>query len=261
MYLGQHFLKNKLELKKIVKALEIKPGDLIIEIGAGHGELTTQLIKINTKLKIIAIEKDRKLVQFLKKKFQNKKNIKIISGDVLKVLPALVRNFNSYKIVGNIPYYITGRLLRILSELKPKPKLVVLTVQKEVAKRLTALPPKMNLLSATVQFWAKPKILDYIPRKDFKPPPKVDSAIIKLKTKNLRLKAEQVKKYYQFVKILFRYPRKNILNNLLSKFSSNSDNLKSRLKSVKVKPESRAQSLNINQIKKLVKAFTKAGLL
>ncbi len=183
--LGQNFLINGVKLRKIVETLDLKSDDTIIEIGPGHGELTEELRIQNLEFRVIAVEKDKKLAENLKEKFAHDENIKIIEADILKILPQIpksyVLNSKSYKIVGNIPYYITGHLLRIVSELKNKPSLIVLTVQKEVAERICAEPPKMNLLAASVQFWAEPKIIDYISKKDFRPQPKVDSAIIKLK--------------------------------------------------------------------------------
>ena len=135
--LGQHFLTNKTKLQKIVRALDLRADDSVIEIGPGHGELTNELRIKNYELKIIAIEKDEELVRYLQEKFAQDKNIEIIEGDILKILPEFAKSrklkAKSYKIVGNIPYYITGHLLRIIGELKNKPSLVVLTVQKEVA--------------------------------------------------------------------------------------------------------------------------------
>src|SRR3989344_7110696 len=196
-YLGQHFLKNKAKLKKIIDALELKDGDIVVEVGPGHGELTQEIQKSKipeteqvrygagknqsanwrTKIKIIAIEKDINLVKFLKEKFSKDKNIEIIEGDALKeiknqISKIKITNQNSkiiknLKIVGNIPYYITGYLLRILGELENKPSLIVLTIQKEVAQRVCAKPPKMNLLAASIQFWAEPKIIGSVSKKDF----------------------------------------------------------------------------------------------
>ena len=236
--LGQIFLINKDKIRKIVANLDLQKNDLVIEVGPGHGELTEKIRNERLDIRIIAIEKDKELAVDLKNKFKNCKNIEVIEGDALKILADLINNLpaspklplrqrseasqrgerpttNNYKIVGNIPYYITGYLLRIIGELKNKPSLTVLTIQKEVAQRICVKPPKMNLLAASVQFWAEPKIVDYILKKDFRPAPNVDSAIIKLATREIKY-AIRDKKYYDFIKILFKQPRKTILNNLLS---------------------------------------------
>jgi 16S rRNA (adenine1518-N6/adenine1519-N6)-dimethyltransferase len=279
-YLGQHFLKNKAKLRKIVDALELKDGDIVIEIGPGHGELTNEIVSKFKSLKvenfkIIAIEKDKELAEKLKEKFKQDKNIEIIEGDALKALPQIIQDYRlqttNYKLVGNIPYYITGYLFRIMGELEIKPKLIVLLIQKEVAERVCALrqaqgKPQMNLLAASVQFWAEPKIIGYVPRNDFEPAPKVDSTIIKLLpvTSQLlsRLKCNR-EKYYKFIKILFKQPRKTIVNNLLgirkqelvnSKQGTevnNKEEIIGKLNKVGVEPRARPQDLSIEQIIKL----------
>ena len=298
-YLGQHFLKNKAKLKKIIDALELKDGDIVVEVGPGHGELTQEIQKSKiseteqvrygagknqsanwrTKIKIIAIEKDINLVKFLKEKFSKDKNIEIIEGDALKeiknqISKIKITNQNSkiiknLKIVGNIPYYITGYLLRILGELENKPSLIVLTIQKEVAQRVCAKPPKMNLLAASIQFWAEPKIIGSVSKKDFWPIPKVDSAIIKLTPLTLLVRSSiQCNKgdYYKFIKILFKQPRKTILNNLLSGIGGknwggkvnkkkNKEEIIEKLKKVGVDPQTRPQNLSVEQILKLFNFF------
>jgi 16S rRNA (adenine1518-N6/adenine1519-N6)-dimethyltransferase len=273
--LGQHFLINKDKIRKIVESLELKNGDVIIEIGPGHGELTDELKVKSLKLKVIAIEKDRELYEKLaNSNWKLDKNIKFIYGDILKILPELITNYQlqitNYKIVGNIPYYITGYLLRILGELENKPSLIVLTIQKEVAERVCAFRQsyevrlrkieKMNLLAASVQFWAEPEIIGYISKKDFQPAPEVDSAIVKLKVKSKKLKVRP-ENYYKFIKILFKQPRKTILNNILSGIMNNElrimnkEKIIEKLREVGVSPNARPQDLNIEQIKELLTLF------
>ena len=208
----------------------------------------------------------------LKAEFTENENIEIIQGDALKILPDLCSKFHdlSFKIVGNIPFYITGYLLRILGELEKKPSLIVLTVQKEVAERVCAEPPRMNLLAASVQFWAEPKIIDYIPKTDFQPQPKVDSAIIKLVISNQPLATSE--NYYKLIKIIFKQPRKTILNNLASGVKYQASSIKNQkipissriidkvgtkeeiikiLETLKISPTDRPQNLTIEQIKNL----------
>lgn len=255
-FLGQHFLINKEKLKKITEALELRDGDLVIEIGAGHGELTEELRSTNRELRIIAIEKDPRLTKYLQKRFSEDKNIKIIDGDALKIIPNLTKTYNlkpiTYKIAGNIPYYITGRLLRIISELKNKPKLIVLTLQKEVAERICAKPPRMNLLAASVQFWTKPEIIGFISKTAFNPQPKVDSAILKLETRNLKLKAQGARGYYKLIKILFKQPRKTIVNNLAEGLKIPKEEIIEKLKLLKINPSDRPQNLSISQLTDII---------
>src|SRR3989344_5100809 len=188
--LGQNFLINQGILDKIIQAVEVEPEDIIIEVGPGTGNLTEKLAKKADQ--VIAIEKDRRLIELLKEKFKDS-NIEIVEGDALEVdignllLSSISLAYGrkvNYKVVGNIPYYITSNLLRTIFEKWPKPKLIVLTVQKEVAKRIVAKPPDMNLLALSVQFYSSPEIIGYISRGSFRPMPKVDSAIIKLTPRN-----------------------------------------------------------------------------
>jgi 16S rRNA (adenine1518-N6/adenine1519-N6)-dimethyltransferase len=249
--LGQHFLKDRNVLKKITEALEIQSGDFVIEIGSGQGSLTELLMKAPIN-KIIAIEKDKKLALDLKLKNRDGTILEVIEGDALKILPTVTNKLNrEYKLIGNIPYYITGYLLRVIAELENKPSLIVFTIQKEVAERLTAQPPAMNLLAASVQYWAEPKIITSIPAGSFSPPPKVDSAIISLKTK----KVKDSESYYKFIKILFKQPRKTILNNLAESLELNKDEIGKKLSSLDIKERSRPQNLDLKTIQKMSKIF------
>lgn len=262
--LGQHFLKNKEVLEKEVAALELKNGETVVEIGSGRGALTNELGILNYELRIVGIEKDPKLVEDLKSNFSENKSIEITEGDVLKVLPEITKKFkpNSYKLIGNIPYYLTGFLLRTIGELENKPKLCVFIIQKEVAERIAAKPPKMNKLAASVQFWANPEILRSVPRKDFSPPPDVESSLIKLTIHSFQFSIQE-EKYYRAVNVLFQQPRKTILNNLRlsrdtvetqSKFNS-LDKLSEGLKKIGIDPKSRPQDLGIQEIIKIAKGF------
>ena len=180
-YLGQHFLKNKTILEEMARAAEISKKDIVLEVGPGLGSLTAILAERAGK--VIAVEKDYDLISVLREKFLEHKNVEIIEGDILK-LPSLRRRGLgevNYKIVANIPYYITSRFLRIfLSDKKLRPKLMVLMLQKEVAERICAKPPRMSLLALSVQLYAKPEIIRRVSKGQFSPPPKVDSAIIKI---------------------------------------------------------------------------------
>jgi len=264
--LGQHFLINKFYLDKIVKSLDLQENDWIIEIGPGHGELTRLIAEkfqitnskphnSTSKLQIIAIEKDPLLVSYIMNHMPSA-NLEIIHGDALKILPQIVSrpmiHDSGYKLVGNIPYYITGYLFRILADLEPKPKIIVFTIQKEVAERICAQPPKMNRLAASVQFWAKPEIIDYIPKTAFSPKPKVDSAIIKLIPKSCIMDHVSYHKlktmYYKLIKILFKQPRKTILNNLRAAKNTNLSEWREKLLKIGINPNDRPQNLTINQI-------------
>ncbi|MEK7546860.1 MAG: 16S rRNA (adenine(1518)-N(6)/adenine(1519)-N(6))-dimethyltransferase RsmA [Patescibacteria group bacterium] len=253
--LGQHFLTDKRALKKIAELLDLKKSDLVLEIGPGHGELTEQIASYGCEIN--AIEKDGQLAEFLNKKFSGNEKIKIMNGDALKVLPSLIENcklkIENYKLIGNIPYYITGKLLRTIGELPYKPRLSVLTIQKEVAERLASKPPRMNRLAASVQFWAKPEIAFILPKDFFRPRPEVDSATIVLRPA-VNGGADE-KAYYKMVRVIFRQPRKTVLNNLAAALEIPKDEIETGLKKAGIEPNSRPQNLSLEDIFKLASNF------
>ncbi len=205
--LGQHFLHDKNVLAKIIGAANLTRNDTILEVGPGLGILTRELAKYAGQ--VIAVEKDRALAEILTKKLADEQidNVKIIADDVLKFLKT--KNYQpsaGYKVVANIPYYLTSHLIRLLLELSNPPQDIILLIQKEVAKRICACPPKleerrgakplhlrqgsggqarMSLLAISVQFYAEAKIIASVSRKSFRPEPKVDSAIIRITPKIL----------------------------------------------------------------------------
>jgi 16S rRNA (adenine1518-N6/adenine1519-N6)-dimethyltransferase len=252
--LGQHFLKDKSVLARIAReALEGSPGTAI-EVGPGHGELTDALLTEGAK-HIIAIERDFTLAVFLRRKYQDDTRVEIVEGDVRKVFPELIRN-SSYAITGNIPYYLTGYLLRLLGNLATGQKLsatkIVLLVQKEVAERACASPPYMNLLATTLQTWAAPKISFTVPRGAFSPPPKVTSALLIL-TPHPNLPSEMSSHYFETVRIMFRHPRKTLANNIREGFSLTKERAEALVRALGLKENARASLLTPEHIKMLVK--------
>jgi 16S rRNA (adenine1518-N6/adenine1519-N6)-dimethyltransferase len=254
--LGQHFLKDHAVVQKIIAAIEVRRGEMIVEIGSGHGELTIPLAKICDEVgaRLVAVEKDKRLAGELENRKLELKGLEIIFGDVLKVFNSHFLIPNSFKIVGNIPYYLTGRLLRVVSELKNPPERCVLMVQKEVAERLIAQPPDMNRLAASVQYWAEPKIAVRVSKEKFAPQPKVDSAVVILKRK-IEPAFPDGERYFAAVRALFAQPRKTILNNLEivgKKAGIPKEKTAMQLKSVGVQPGDRPQNLSACQIAEIV---------
>ncbi len=209
--LGQNFLINPRILDKIIAAAEINSNDKVLEIGPGTGNLTAKLVE--SAGKVIAIEKDHRLIEVLKEKFKTP-NIEITEDDILKFQPT-THNLQptTYKVVGNIPYYITSHLIRTVFEEWPQPQLIVLTIQKEVAQRIVAKPPHMNLLALSVQLYSDPKIVSYVSKNNFKPQPKVDSAIIKL-TPSPKSDKETIEKVLVLAKKAFAGKRKQLKNTI-----------------------------------------------
>jgi len=225
---GQNFLVSDAILKKILETANLKKSDVVLEVGPGIGTLTQELAK--KAKKVIAIEKDGKLVEILRENLKDFKNIEIIENDILKLNPKFhPLDSKSYKVVADIPYYITSPLIRRFLELKNPPKEMLLMVQKEVAKRICEKPPEMSLLAVSVQFYAKPKIISYVSRNCFWPRPKVDSAILQLTLLDKRKIDTGL--FFKIVKAGFSHPRKQLANNLTKELAL-SDSTSSPLRPV-----------------------------
>lgn len=215
--LGQHFLTSVKIAEKIADLADLSSSDVVLEIGPGKGILTQYLIKKAGR--VIAVEKDEKLYEFLKEKFADAKNLELINADIRDFLNTKYQILNTeYKVVANIPYYLTSYLFRLLLEKsKIKPKKIVVMIQKEVAKRICAKPPKMNLLALSVQVYGKPKIAFIVKKGSFSPPPKVDSAVLVVDGISSEFFQEskiQEKSFFEFLKAGFSQPRKMLVNNL-----------------------------------------------
>ena len=215
--LGQNFLKDQSALRAMVSSSEISSKDTVLEIGPGKGALTSKLLE--TGATVIAIEKDRDLIGLLNEKFSSEVKsgqFSLIYEDVLKID---LENFNpklkNYKLVANIPYYITGEILKKFLETKNKPEKIALIVQKEVAERIVAKDGKESVLSISVKIFGVPKYIQTVKAKYFSPAPKVDSAIITI-TPFEKGKISDTQKFFSFLKEAFKSKRKTIFNNLKS---------------------------------------------
>jgi len=258
--LGQSFLINKKVLQKIIKTANISKNETVLEIGPGLGVLTKELAE--EARKVIAIEKDKQMADALKEILKDYKNVEIIVGDILEILRGRALKHTTfakivcfkarpldYKVVANIPYYLTSPLIRKFLESANPPKEMILLVQKEVAQRICAKPPKMNLLATSVQFYAKPKIISYVSKSSFWPEPKVDSAIIKIITKN---SPPDSKRFFQIVKAGFSHPRKQLANNLSKELNIEKEKIKKALAECNLNIQARAQNLSVKDWKSLM---------
>ena len=204
--LGQHFLVCLWVTDTIIDAAELSSHDTVIEIGPGTGALTR--VAASRVKRLIAVEKDERLADQLTADLQKEgiDNVEVVKGDILRVLKSPLTLFQSgdfapsfikgrraaisletcklpattYKLVGNIPYYLTGRLMRLVFETAHKPSRIVFTIQKEVAERIVAEPPSMSILALSVQAFGHPHIIKRVPPGCFSPPPDVESAIISI---------------------------------------------------------------------------------
>lgn len=250
--LGQHFLIDRRVLKKIVKAAEISPQDIIVEVGPGLGILTQALAKKAGK--VIAVEIDPQLVSILKTTFSASSNVKILQGDILKINPGeLVGDF-PYKLVANIPYYITSPILGHFLKAEIKPRLMVIMVQREVAEEITAKPGEMSFLSVFVQLYSRPKVIDYIPAKAFHPPPKVESAILRLEIFEQPV-INVDESFFPLLEAGFSAPRKQIHNSLALGLNMKPQEVALKLKALGIEPQRRPQTLSLEEWAKIWQAF------
>jgi 16S rRNA (adenine1518-N6/adenine1519-N6)-dimethyltransferase len=252
--LGQNFLINEGIYIKIIDAVETKKGETVLEIGPGLGILTEYLAR--TEANIIGIEKDSKLIAPLTERFSPQKNVKIIEGDILEFdIAGLGLKDGSYKVVGNIPYYITSHLLKTIFENWPKPKTITLMVQKEVAQRIKTKPPEMSLLAVSVQYYAEAKVISYVSKGSFYPSPDVDSAVIKLTPHDMPDSPAFQKQFFKIAKAGFAGKRKQLINNLSRGMTLEKDEIQKKLTSAGVDPQRRAETLTIEEWRKITKTF------
>jgi 16S rRNA (adenine1518-N6/adenine1519-N6)-dimethyltransferase len=263
---GQNFLINDDIYDRIVESANLQCQDTVLEVGPGLGFLTEKLAAKAGK--VIAVELDDKLVKVLGKRLEEKKinNVEIIHDDILKVVMRYELCVTSFKVVANLPYNITSIFLRkILSTNRLIPNQLTLMLQKEVAERITAKPGKMSKLAVSVQFYADAKILFNVPKTDFWPEPKVDSAVIQLKIKNEKFppKADQPlaekineRDFFRLIRIGFSARRKKLKNNLAGGFQIKTEEAGDRLKLANLNPDCRAQDLSVADWVKLLGHFT-----
>lgn len=240
--LGQNFLINEGVLDRIVAAAEISGNDTVIEIGPGTGSLTQRLVA--TGVRVVAIEKDRRLIGPLREKFASAKNFEIIEDDILTLDIATLK-LGTYKIVANIPYYLTSHLIRLMLEEWPPPLLAVLMVQVEVARRMMAAPPDMNLLALSVQLYAEPSLVMRVSRGSFRPVSNVDSAIIKILPTATDEQKKVARKVLSIAKKAFGQKRKQLKSTVPA----------GALEHTAISPAARPQELSVSDWVRLVRAL------
>lgn len=250
--LGQNFLINRGVLRNIITAARLAPDDIVVEIGPGLGTLTRELAKMAKA--VVVVEKDPGMTKILSQTLEGLKNIKILQGDALKIDPeSFFPEPQDYKVVANLPYYIVAPLLRKFLEAETaKPLFMVLMVQKEVAQRICAKPPKMNLLAASVQFYAKAEIIFNVPNSSFWPKPKVDGAVIKI-TPRQSLPGDK-EAFFKIAKAGFAHPRKQLINNLATGLKLKKGNVAAWLLKNNIAPIRRAETLGVEDLLALAKS-------
>ena len=263
--LGQHFLVDEAVLERILSAAELSPGDIVIEIGPGLGILTEALAKQGAR--VIGVELDVKLVALLKKRLAGFPDVKIVHADVLKTAPGQLLQDNlpacdlvrGYKVIANLPYYITSPVLSHFLEAQPRPSKMVVMVQKEVGEAIAAVPGKMRLLSVKTQFYSRPAIVSYVPAASFYPPPKVDSVVLRLDVYSqpplVKSGVSDVAGFFDIVMHGFSAPRKQLRNSLAHSLEMPPGQVVSLLEKAGIEPKRRAETLRLEEWRDLWNVF------
>ena len=245
--LGQNFLKSQKALAAIVDVGDVKAEDIILEIGPGKGALTEKLLKLAGK--VVAVEKDHELISLLKEKFKEqikKGKLEILEKDILDFDSEVLKFYDlPYKIIANIPYYITGAIIRKFLESNHQPERMVLLVQKEVALRIVARDGKESILSISVKAYGQPVYIDTVKKRYFSPEPKVDSSILLIEniSKKLFIKNDiSEEKFFEIVKTGFAHKRKMVSSNLKPLLGGRTPKY---LIDCRIKEKSRAEDLSL----------------
>ncbi len=248
--LGQNFLEDPIALETIVSAAEIGRTDIVLEIGPGLGSLTRYLaVSAN---QVIAVELDEKLIPPLKAVLAPYQNVRVIHGDILELSPKDLIPERDYIVVANIPYYLTSAVIRHLLENEPKPRRIVLTVQKEVAERICAQPGDMSLLALSVQVYGKPRIAAAIPAGAFFPAPKVHSAVLYVDIYPAPLIPEGLlDEFFKLIKAGFSQKRKTLRNSLSAGLHISPTEAANVLTRANIDPQRRAETLSIEEWERL----------
>ncbi|MEW6143255.1 MAG: 16S rRNA (adenine(1518)-N(6)/adenine(1519)-N(6))-dimethyltransferase RsmA [Chloroflexota bacterium] len=250
---GQNFLIDRTILRDITAAAELSAGDIVVEVGPGLGVLTTELAAAAGR--VVAVELDRGLAEGLRDEFRDRTNVTIVNGDILGLSPeTLLEPYrmeveaSGYKVVANVPYYITSPVLRHFLEARWKPRLMVVTVQREVGESITAGAGDMSLLGAIIQFYAWPKIVRKVSARAFYPAPKVDSVVLRLDVYGKPpVKVADVDAFFRVIKAGFSARRKQLHNPLARGLVLPQTVVAEALKESGIDPMRRAETLTLKE--------------
>ena len=241
---GQNFLVDRAILQRIIEAAEIEPNDQVLEVGAGTGVLTRELAKHARR--VVAVELERDMLALLAKTTGEFRNVELLERNLLYLDPREVFEQEPYKLVANLPYYITAPTFRHFLESGNAPRLLVVMVQYEVAQRIVAGPGDLSLLGVSIQFYGQPKIIAHVPARAFYPAPKVDSAILRVDVrKQVPLTPEQRDSFFRLVQAGFAERRKQLHNSLTHHLHQKNEEVRASLTAANIDPSRRAETLSI----------------
>jgi 16S rRNA (adenine1518-N6/adenine1519-N6)-dimethyltransferase len=258
--LGQHFLKDRSVPPRIADAAQLEPGDYVVEVGPGLGILTEELARRLDpgRGRLVAVELDGNLLPILRERFAGSPHVSFVHADVLEIPPGELSGGKPYKLVANLPYYITSAVLRHFLDADARPESLTVMVQREVAERMAARPPEMSLLAVAVQFYGRPKVAFRVPPGAFHPPPKVESAVVHIdvyQPGERPVSPPSEERFFQVAQAGFGQRRKQIANTLASGLDLPKDEVIARLKEAGVDPSRRAETLTLAEWNAIVLRF------
>jgi len=252
--LGQNWLVDESALARIAAAAELTPQDTVLEIGPGLGALTRYLAEGAGQ--VIAVELDGALIPPLRRVLADCSNVTVVQGDILRFDLAALVGVPSYKVVANLPYYITSAAIRHLLEADMRPSLIVLTVQRQVAQRITAAPGKMSMLGVSVQFYGRPTIVAHLGASAFYPPPQVDSAVVRIEPYGRpAVDVPDRDGFFAVVKAGFSQKRKQLHNALAAGLARSQVEIADALERAGIDGRRRAETLSLQEWASLVRAL------
>ena len=260
--LGQHFLVDEAVLDCILSAAELNHGDIVVEIGPGLGILTEGLAKRGAR--VIAVELDSRLVTLLRKRLSSLPDVRVVHGDILKLSPEQLlaghlpasEPDRGYKVIANLPYYITSPVLRHFLEGGARPSRMVVMVQKEVGEAIAARPGKMSLLSVKTQFYSRPTIIAHVPAASFYPPPKVESVVLRLDVySQAPIEVSDVASFFEVVMRGFSSRRKQLRNSLAHSLEMPPGEVAALLERAGIEAKRRAETLSLEEWRELWRVF------
>ena len=243
---GQNFLVDRAILQQIVDAAHLKPDDQVLEVGAGTGVLTRELAK--QARRVVAVEIERDMIALLRKTTGQYQNVELVTCSLLDLDPREVFDQQAYKLVANLPYYITAPTFRHFLESENPPRLLVVMVQYEVARRIVAGPGDLSLLGVSIQFYGRPEIVATVPARSFYPAPKVDSAILRVEVNDhIPLTRKERDSFFRVVQAGFAEKRKQLHNSLTHHLHRKNEEVRACLLAAGIDPSRRAETLTIDE--------------
>ncbi len=243
--LGQNFLVEPAALIRILEAAALLPDDAVLEVGPGLGVLTGELLRRAGR--VVAVEIDRRLCAWLRGRFPIFPHFTLLENDILRVAPGELMGLSPYRVVANLPYAITSAALRHLLEAQPRPERLVVMVQWEVARRITASPPEMSLLALSVQYYAQPEIVARVPAGCFYPIPKVDSAVMRLEVYPQSPMSMPPEAFFRLAHAAFAHPRQQIGKTLSTGLGRPREEVVAALEAAGIDPRRRPETISLEE--------------